>query len=293
MGEQYIDLHTHSLFSDGYKTISELLDMAKDNNVFTFAITDHDDIRSYEILKVLAKKYGIRVISGIELSTYYKNPTDNKPVKIHLLGYGIDIYNSTLLQQLSDYRNLRYKDNIQMLNNLLNAGIYVPNCIFDEVKFDNYLSIVSEMKRVLVKNDYDYEFVSSFVHSIKPYVPKYENYEIDIFKGMELIKESGGVPVLAHPHEIKMSFEDKDILVKLLSKNGLKAVEVFCSEASPEEVIENKRLTENNKLLISVGSDYHRPDKQNKTIGKGIDNNLCKSSCSFVDYLEKENMLIK
>ena len=102
----YIDLHTHSTYSDGYKNISELISLAKENNVSTFAITDHDDVRSFEILKGLAKREGISIVSGIEMSTYYINPKDNIAHKIHLLGYGIDVYNNSLLDQLSKFRNI-------------------------------------------------------------------------------------------------------------------------------------------------------------------------------------------
>ena len=47
MGKEYIDLHVHSIFSDGYMSISELVQMAKSNNVKTFAISDHDDVRNF------------------------------------------------------------------------------------------------------------------------------------------------------------------------------------------------------------------------------------------------------
>ena len=289
----YIDLHTHSTFSDGYKTISELISLAKENNVSTFAVTDHDDVRSFEILKSLAKRESISIVSGIEMSTYYVNPKDNVAHKVHLLGYGIDVYNSSLLTQLSKYRNIRYKENISMLNNMMSNGIYIPDCIFDEVKFDNYLRILTEMKRVLIKNNYDNEFVKEFIAKAKPFAPNYKDYEIDIFTAMSLIIEAGGVPVLAHPHEIKMTFEDKDILVKKLKNKGLKGIEAYCSEAVGIEAFENFKLAKANELLVSVGSDYHRPDSNNKTIGKGINNNLCKDYCSLVDYLEKDELLIK
>ena len=289
----YIDLHTHSTYSDGYKNISELISLAKENNISTFAITDHDDVRSFEILKSLAKREGISIVSGIEMSTYYINPKDNIAHKIHLLGYGIDVYNNSLLDQLSNYRNIRYKENISMLNNMMSNGIYIPNCIFDEVKFDNYLSILTEMKRVLVKNDYDYEFVKNFINKAKSFAPNYKNYEIEIFTAMSLIIEAGGIPVLAHPHEIKMTYEEKDVLVKKLKSKGLKGIESYCSEAVGREVFENLKLAQDNKLMTSVGSDYHRPDSNNKTIGKGINNNLCKDSCSLVDYLENDDLLIK
>ena len=56
---------------------------------------------------------------------------------------------------------------------------------------------------------------------------------------------------------------------------------------------ENNRLASENDLLVSAGSDYHMPDENNKTIGFGINNNLLISKCSFVNYLEENNMLIK
>lgn len=289
----YIDLHTHSTYSDGYKTVSELISLAKENNVDTFAITDHDDVGSFEILKILAKRENMSITSGVELSTYYVNPTTNSTHKIHLLGYGIDVYNKALLEQLSRYRNIRYSDNISMINNMIGNGIYIPNCILDEVKFDNYLSVYTEMKRVLVKNDYDYEFVKDFMTKSRKYVPDYKNYEIDIFTALSLILRSGGVPVLAHPHEIKMSYEDKDILVKKLKSKGLLGIESYCSDSFGVESFENLKLAKDNDLMFSVGSDYHRSDSNNKTIGKGINNNLCKESCSIVDYLNNEGLLLK
>ena len=290
MGKEYIDLHVHSIFSDGYMSISELVQMAKSNNVKTFAISDHDDVRNFEILKPLAKKYNLNIVSAVELSTYYICPSDCKARKVHLLGYGIDIYNSKLVELMQTYKNKRFKANIEMLNNILQIGINVPNCIFDEVKFENYLSIATEMKRVLVKNDYDYEFVKNFIDKVKPFVPNYKNYEIDIFKALQLIQYCGGVAVLAHPQEIKLDFKEKDFLIKKLKAKGLKGVEVYHADASQSEMAENLKLANENQLLISVGSDYHRPDKNNKTIGTGINNNLLKSSCSLVDYLEDNNM---
>ena len=163
MSDKFIDLHVHSVFSDGYKSVSELVNLAKSNNVKIFAISDHDDLRSYEILKPLAKKHGLSIISAVELSTYYICPTDNKPKKVHLLGYGIDVNNEELLKQMQIYKNKRFKANIEMLNTILQKGIDVPDCVFDEVKFENYLSIASEIKRVLVKNNYDYDFVKKFL----------------------------------------------------------------------------------------------------------------------------------
>ena len=85
MEKKYIDLHTHSTFSDGFKSVSELVEMAKVNDVGVFAIADHDDVRSYEILRALAKKNNINFISAIEMSTYYINPADRQLKKIHLL----------------------------------------------------------------------------------------------------------------------------------------------------------------------------------------------------------------
>ena len=208
MSKDLIDLHVHSVFSDGYKSVSELVNLAKNNNVKIFAISDHDDLRSYEILKPLAKKHGLTIVSAVELSTYYICPSDNKPKKIHLLGYGIDVHNEDLLNQMQIYKNKRYKANIQMLNTILQKGIDVPDCIFDEVKFDNYLSIASEIERVLVKNNYDYDFVRTFIDNIKPYVPDYKGYEMEIFSALDIILKSGGVAVLAHPQEIKMDYNN-------------------------------------------------------------------------------------
>ncbi len=291
MNKTFIDLHVHSTFSDGYQTIAELIHMAKENNVRVFSICDHDDVRNFELLKSLVDKYKLKTISAVELSTYYFSPVEKTRKKVHLLGYGIDIYNSAIVKQMQVYKCARYRENIKMLNNLIKNKIDVPDCIFDEVKFENYLSIVSEMKRVLVKNDYDYEYVHYFVDSVKPFVPKYQNYEMNIIDAIRLIIKAGGTAVLAHPQEIKMNYDDKELLIKQLKDEGLLGIEVFHADASEVQMLENQKLATDNNMLVSVGSDYHRPDRNNKTIGSGINNNLLKTSCSLVDYFEDNNML--
>lgn len=169
----------------------------------------------------------------------------------------------------------------------------IPNCIFDEVRFDHYLSILSEIKCVLAKNNYDYEYIKSFIQTIKPFTQDYKGYEIEVFEGLKLIQKAHGIAVLAHPQEIDMSYEEKDLLIKQLKSLGLKGLEVFHGDATLLEISENQKLANENNLLISVGSDYHHPDKNNKSIGHGINKNISKKDCSIVDYFNENGMLEK
>ena len=101
-----IDLHTHTTYSDGRNTPKELIDLAKKNNYDIFAITDHDSISGYLKVKDYAKKLGITLIPGAEISTLYNNKD------IHILAYFFDIENQEFLDMLAfiqDSRKIRAK----------------------------------------------------------------------------------------------------------------------------------------------------------------------------------------
>ena len=100
------DLHAHSIHSDGTLSPSELLNLAKKNNINILAITDHDDIEGSKKLIELAPK-DIIVYSGVEL-----NAKEEKG-QMHILGYNIDLYNEDINNRLKELKE-HSKSNIML-----------------------------------------------------------------------------------------------------------------------------------------------------------------------------------
>lgn len=290
MKHNFIDLHCHSRFSDGDKNIEQLIELFRHTNTKFAAITDHDDLRSIKKLLKLNVE-DIIFIPGVELSTVYYDE-NGKDYYIHILGYGIDHNYEPLKQEMLRFRQNRYENNMQLLSNIEKSGTPVPQCIYEQVRLENYNSIVTEFKKCLKKNDFNNEFITSFVAIAKGFLPEYEGYEIDVFKAIKLIREAGGIPVLAHPQKIKFTEEQLFNFIKKVKSKGLMGIEVYYSEFDDSTIFYNQSLAEYFGLLQSVGSDFHIIDEDNKLPGLGIDYNLCKTNCSLLDYLLDHKLVL-
>ena len=116
------DLHCHSNCSDGTDSSIELLDKAKEVSLQGLSITDHDTLDAYTLETFdHAKKIGIQLLSGIELSTQLDK------VSIHLLGYGIDLESTSFREFLSEIIKRRNDRNIQILEKLKKKGMSISS----------------------------------------------------------------------------------------------------------------------------------------------------------------------
>lgn len=290
MEENFIDLHCHSKFSDGDKKIEQLIELFRLTNTKFASITDHDDLRSIKKLLKLNIE-DIVFVPGVELSTVYYDET-GKDYYIHILGYGIDHNYEPLKQEMLRFRQNRYENNTKMLAEIEKYGTTVPQCIYEQVRLDNYNSIITEFRKCLQRNGFDNYFISSFITIAKTFLPEYEGYEMNVFKAIKLICDAGGVPVLAHPQKIKFREEQLFNFVKKAKSKGLMGIEVFYSEFDKSTILYNQSLAEYFGLLQSIGSDFHIIDEDNKLPGLGINYNLCKTHCSLLDFILDHKLVL-
>ena len=265
-----IDLHTHTCYSDGELTPDELIIKAKNNGVRTLAITDHDTLMGIQNMTLTEKDTGVRVITGIEFSI--KVPVG----RMHILGYNIDIWNNKLNERL-----------IQ----LHNRSLYAVCGLICQLKKDfnigfsteEILEILNEKRNIgrpdVAKLLVKYNFVPTVQAAFDSYlIPAYEKMGV-IAKGItyeecvSLIKEAGGLVVLAHPISLKKTNIELDTYIKELIDIGLDGIEVYHSDHSQENIEKYLEIAEKYNLLISGGSDYHglnvKPDIE---IGHGRNN---------------------
>ncbi|MBQ4117263.1 MAG: PHP domain-containing protein, partial [Clostridia bacterium] len=111
----YIDLHTHSHFSDGSMTPTDLVALAKENGLKAIALTDHDTFDGVGEALEAGKKYGVEVIPGIEFSAVSTGET-------HILGFGIDITNKEINNAVNKAKELRLINNQRTAEALQRLG---------------------------------------------------------------------------------------------------------------------------------------------------------------------------
>lgn len=254
------DLHIHTISSDGTLTPADVVDKAVKVGLKGIAITDHDTVAGLEA----AQKYvqdssgPFEFIPGIELNTEAGNE------EIHILGYFIDSQNHALNRHLQMIRDARYIRVEKMVDQLQQAGLQID--LVQVTRLARGESIGRpHVARALVENGYVTSIKEAFAQYIgrgRPgFVPRYKFMPGE---AIELIKNAGGIAVLAHPGLIKNPQKIIEII-----ELGVEGLEVYYPEHSLEQQKEFAVLADKYRLLQTGGSDYHGPgsDESRACIG--------------------------
>jgi 3',5'-nucleoside bisphosphate phosphatase len=264
-----IDLHTHTDHSDGTFTPAELVAEALRVGLRTLAITDHDTFAGYDVAVPIAAKAGLDLICGIELSTRYQGGS------VHLLGYFPATPPSDELRAwLAWVLEMRRDRNIRLIAKLQSLGLDIT---LEEVeKLGRTLTGRPHFAQVLVRKGYASDLQNAFdVYLDESGRGFVHRQEVPMEEALERILRSGGVPSLAHPVRVaKNNWEKLAEYVEDLAGLGLRAIEVYHSDHSPENVSYYASLAERFHLGITGGSDFHGANKPAISLGTGKHNNL-------------------
>ena len=264
------DLHVHSTFSDGTCSPQLLIEMALRHGLNGIAITDHDTLDGLQEASQFINDNSIELefIPGIELNTE-SGVSDNE---VHILGYFID-YNcmrfKTRLLEIREQRQNRARKMVDKLNRL--------GC---KISYETVVNIAGSdliarphIARAMVEAGYAADTDQAFNNYLEYGKPAYvKRYKFPSLEAIELIKESGGIAVLAHPGLIK----NQTIVTNLIDR-GIDGLEVYYPQHSNQQIKNYLQLAQGNNLLITGGSDYHGPgssEKRAKLGAAGIDSDL-------------------
>lgn len=253
----YVDMHMHTIYSDGDLTSNELIKEAYKNNIGTISITDHDTILGFKNIVwggVRDETDYVKIIPGIELSA----KTDKG--RMHILGYDFDVNNKALNDKMNELKNNSIYSVMAIINQLkIDYGI-----IFDSYDIKDLFSNVGNIgrphiARLLIKYGYVKDVKEAFdKYLIDAYrKTKILNKGIPYEECIKLIKNAGGISVLAHPNQLLLDDEELEDKIKEMISNGLDGIEVYHSGHSKEETEKYLELANKYNLLISGGSDYH------------------------------------
>jgi hypothetical protein len=264
-----IDLHSHTDRSDGTFTPEELIGEAVRMSLRGLAITDHDTFAGYDAALPHAAAASLELICGIELSTRYQGGS------VHLLGYFPGAKPSLEFRAWLDFILEGRRDrNNRLIAKLQSLGVDITLAEVETV--GRTLTGRPHFARVLVEKGYAKDMQSAFDlyldESARGFVHR---QEVSMEEALERILKSGGVSSLAHPIRVaKNNWEKLAEYVEDLAGMGLRAVEVYHSDHSPENVAYYGALADRFQLGKTGGSDFHGANKPSIALGTGKRGNL-------------------
>ncbi|MEO0074935.1 MAG: PHP domain-containing protein [candidate division WOR-3 bacterium] len=254
---KYCDLHIHSNFSDGLLTPEEIVMIAKEKQLDAIAIVDHDAVAGIEPAIQAGKKINLEIIPALELSCLL-NEND-----IHIIGYYIDYRNKKLNEIVNNIQQKRIERAKKIVEKLTEQGA--------DIEIERVLELAGNgavgrphIAQALLEeghiNSYDEAFWKYIGYHCPAYVPKEKLAPQDAIK---LIKEFGGVAILAHP----MSYNNRGI-INYLIEMGIQGLEVWRCEHSENEINYLSNLIKTHHLIATGGSDCHGGRKGKILIGE-------------------------
>ncbi len=265
MKQKLIDLHTHSTFSDGSMTPTELVRHAAENGLAAIALTDHDTVSGVEEAIAAGEKYGVEVVPAIEFSV--KSATET-----HILGYYIDTNSPQMKAVLKEIIEKRIERNVMTAKLLQQLGFDVT---LEEAAALAPGGIVgrAHFARVMMNKGYVSSVKEAFEKYLSSSKPAYfGNQKLEAKTAIEIIKSSGGAAFVAHPHLIKISDEDLEKFLIELKSYGLDGLEGYYTDYDEEMQNKFQSMARRLGLSISGGTDFHAAMKPHIAIGKGTGN---------------------
>ena len=257
-----IDLHVHTTASDGSVSPEDVIRIAAQKKLRAIAITDHDTTDGLAVAHETGLRLGIEVVPGIELSTRV-----DRIGSMHLLGLWVDVNNGPMQSILGDLREGRNERNQNIIKSLADLGMPID---LDSVKRHAGGRVVGRLHIASVMIDRGY--VSSHREAFEKYLgygkPAYcGRKRLDIKDAIVMIRNAGGVSVLAHPGIVRVDRNLLEVEIKHLVSCGLGGLEAIHTDHKPEDVQFFRQLAERYGVPISGGSDFHGESKPGIEIG--------------------------
>ncbi len=253
-----IDLHTHSNISDGTLSPEQLVHAAIEKGIHTLALTDHDTMDGLVLAQKAAENNALKIISGVEISSQWSRPSTKKSYGVHVVA--LNMQNpaplNKLLEQQKIIRAERAKQICDLLIPLIGEDIYLDVI----TKVDNIPDRITRthIAKTLVEKGYVSRPQQAFDKYIKEGKKAYVKFDgLGLQETIDVIHQSGGFAVLAHPTRYDLSATNIRYLIEIFSKFGGDAVELppAIEPASTRQMVD--RMIAEYNLKVSVGSDFH------------------------------------
>ena len=246
-----IDLHVHTTASDGQYTPAQIIQKAADKNIKVIAITDHDTTAGLEEAKRAGAELGVTVVPGIEINITF--PTG----EFHLLGLGLKAPSKSLNIIVENVIKNRFERNSMIIQKMNENGVGIT---LEELEADFPGTVLgrphfaAELVKHGVVKTRQQAFDQYLARGRKWYVPRVCT---NLDEAIVAIRESGGVPVIAHPMSLYMSWGRLPEFLTDCYEKGVVGIEAFHPGARVTECLRLEELGRKIGFVITAGSDFH------------------------------------
>ena len=246
-----IDLHVHTTASDGQYTPSQIIEFAHNKNIGVIAITDHDTVAGIDEGRKAAKKLGVTFVPGTELNISF--PTG----EFHLLGLGFKQISPSLTILLDNLVKNRELRNVQIIEKMREGGVDIT---LEEMQADFPDTVLGRphfaaelVKKKVVKTRQ--QAFDRYLAKGRPWYVQRVGSNLD--EAIVAIKESGGVPVIAHPMSLYLSWGKLPDALQDFYERGVMGLEAFHPGARVTECLRLEELAKKIGYFVTAGSDFH------------------------------------
>lgn len=264
--EKIIDLHVHSCISDGTLFPEEIVDLAIKRSISAVALTDHDSVEGVKIFSKEAIKHGLGFLTGIEISCKYKNDRI-----LHILGLGMDIDNINFVNPYKRMKEARENGLENVLKFVKNKGIDITIEGLKVLATNKYIDRYT-VHRYFIKNNICNDAQEVWDKYLDP-VPYTDSELIKVENAIKMIKDSGGVAILAHYNK-KIGLKgytqnEMEEHIRYLVNEGLDGIEKYYPSFTESDYRFLDYIINKYNLIYSGGTDFHGENRRDIKIGIG------------------------
>ena len=257
-----VDLHCHSVISDGTLSPEELALRAKSNGVDLWSLTDHDEIGGQERAIKAAQSVGLSYLTGTEISVSFAGKT------VHIVGIGFDHLQTNLVEGLQSTRGGRDERALEMSQQLERVGI--KGAYSGALKYAGNPELISRthFARFLVDTGVFSDTSEVFRKYLTDGKPGFVEHKwATLANAVTWITKAKGVAVIAHPARYGFTPNEEYALFSEFKEHGGKGVEVITGSHTSEEAVRYADVAREFGLCASRGSDFHSPTESRIDLG--------------------------
>lgn len=263
-----IDLHMHSVYSDGTYTPSELVAYARQKGLSAISLTDHDTIDGLGEAGLCCKEAGIRFLNGIEINSFFT--LNSKRVNIHVLGYAFDF--GAIKPATERLKELRHEHNDAIRIALQKQGIEINFSDLSSLSDKNTITRLNFAK-ALVRKGYAETIQQALANYLHKGGTAFVEYNTDPFPIVaQIIHDAGGIVSLAHPAEYRLGNTDTEFMINSMIQDGLDAIECIHPSQDTAYSMMLMDIAKKKNLSLTGGSDFHGSNDNGINLGIGGDN---------------------
>lgn len=260
-----VDLHTHSIESDGTFSPRRLVRFARESGLSAVALTDHDTVAGLAEAEKAASGEGIRLIPGIELEVSYSGG------EFHLLGLGINRWRGRFEEALLSLQHERTVRNRVILDRMREAGIEVEYSEVEDLAGGEIIGR-PHFARMLVSRGIVRNIEDAFNRFLKPGMPYYASKRtITVREAADLIHAAGGLAVIAHPLTLYLGWRVLPDRIRAYRDEGVDGIEAYHSNATYRECRRLEDIARDLGMLVTAGSDFHGSHIPSRRLGRTCD----------------------